>query len=135
MQTAIAPIEPTEASIIGYVYESRHYCNGCIEGALFNNTYSTLHSAEQALDLIANDWNIDRTRESTYSTADFPKILRGDNGTWCVDCSGPLTKDLRDPESIRTRVLCGADHAAGEPCRPTNGIPDGAHTIVTGASS
>jgi hypothetical protein len=135
MSAAIAPIQPTEAPIFGYAHSSTFFCNGCIEGALFNNTYSTLHSAEQALDLIADDWNIDRTREATYSFADFPKILRENNGAHCADCGGRLDKDLRDPESTITRVLCGADHKAGESCRLADGAPDGAHTIVAGASS
>lgn len=135
MSAAIAPIQPTEAPIFGYAYESKHFCNGCIEGALFNNTYSTLHTAEQALGLIADDWNIDRTREATYSFLDFPKILRENNDAHCADCGGPLNQDLRDAENIQTRVLCGADHTAGETCRPADGAPDGAHTIISGASS
>lgn len=134
MTAATAPIKPAAAPIFGYVYGSRHFCNGCIEGALCNNTYSQLHNAEQALDLIAADWNIDRTRESTYSFIDFPKILRATHGETCGDCGGRLNNDLRDPEAILTRVLCGADHNAGEDCRPAAGTPDGAHTIVPGAT-
>lgn len=133
MSAAIAPIQPTEAPIFGYAYNSTFFCNGCIEGALCENAYSELHTAEQALDLIADDNIIDRTHEETYSFADFPKILRENNGAYCADCGGPLNKDLRDPQ--HTPKLCAADHEAGETCRLADGIHEGAHTIVTGATS
>lgn len=126
-------IHPPEAPILGYCFSGTHYCSGCIEGALCNNTYSQLHTAEQALDLIASDENIDRAREENYSYYDFPQILRENTGKTCADCGGELNKDLRDtPEDIRD--LCVAAHDLGETCRLADGFPDGAHTIVTGAS-
>jgi len=131
MPVETAPAKPADAPIYGYDYESRHYCSGCIEGALGNNTYSTLHTAEQALDLIADDDNVDRTKEGSYSYFDFPKILRNNIGAHCADCGGPLNKDLRDHAAT---ALCGADHTAGEDCRPAPGVPSDAHTIIPGAT-
>jgi len=130
MPVETAPAKPADAPIYGYDYESRHYCSGCIEGALGENTYSTLHTPEQALDLIADDWNINRNNEGSYSYFAFPKVLRARHGATCSDCGGALDKDLRTTPA----ALCGANHTLGEDCRPAASTPENAHTIDAGAT-
>lgn len=87
--------------IVGYDYRGDHLCAGCIKGAMPTGEGQELDgwadatgtmSAEEFLQGIADAFGVDRLKERTYTTFDFPKVLfRGAVlGGECDSCGKPL---------------------------------------------
>lgn len=90
--------------IVGYTYRADNYCPGCIEGQLPTGPGETFDgwalardvtmTPEDNLDEIAAHFGIDRRDETTYDSAEFPKVIFRDQAddTTCGDCRHTLTE-------------------------------------------
>lgn len=84
------------AEPLGYVFKDTDYCPSCLVGELVRlgrlspNSIAARSGAEFALKSLAEVKYIDRDREGTFSSKDFPKAIRAPS----IDC-GSCGKALK----------------------------------------
>jgi hypothetical protein len=79
------------ADIVGYRYQADRYCPSCILRAMGKVQQQPQRfglSVEHCLDMISDDYGINREDESSYDSIEFPKVIPRAMLRECGVCDG-----------------------------------------------
>lgn len=85
------PYQRTD-DVVAYTYKADIVCPSCVLKAV-PTPYPATHSAESALDILAQEIGVDRYNEETFDSDDFPKVVFRDqmeDGDVCGSCGERL---------------------------------------------
>jgi hypothetical protein len=87
-----------EQEIIGYLLAEQPFCSVCIRDLFipFDLIASPYRSAEDVLNVVADQHGVDRANENSFSTYQFPKPIASTDRLGhetCIYCGRPLNGD------------------------------------------
>lgn len=79
------------SSIVGYIFEAGIYCRGCILDFFMEENAYPYVLPEEWLDHCAELEGVNRADESSFDSADFPKVITRQNAEqlaeWRITCN------------------------------------------------